>query len=87
MDARIGDILARLRDLGLWQDTLVMFASDNGADVSLAESAADPVGSNGPFRGGKSSVYEGGLRVPAAGTLQSGGRSPGVYRPQGRVSR
>ena len=64
MDARIGDILARLRDLGLWEDTLVMFASDNGADVSLAESAADPVGSNGPFRGGKSSVYEGGLRVP-----------------------
>ncbi|MFV8819958.1 sulfatase-like hydrolase/transferase [Haliea sp. E17] len=64
MDARIGDLLDRLDALGIADDTLLFFLSDNGADVSVHESAERPVGSNGSLRGGKGSVYEGGLRVP-----------------------
>ncbi len=64
MDSRIGDLVARLESLQLTENTLVMFTSDNGSDLSIGEDPNNPTGSNGPFRGGKSSVYEGGLRVP-----------------------
>ena len=55
MDAAIGAILEKLKELNLEDDTLVMFASDNGGTK---------VGSNGPLRGWKGDVYEGGHRVP-----------------------
>ena len=55
MDAAIGRILAQLDALGLAENTLVLFTSDNG---SYRE------GSNGAFRGAKSHVYEGGHRAP-----------------------
>lgn len=57
LDHNIGRIIAYLKDEGLLENTLIMFFSDNGATKS--------VGSNHPFRGAKSSVYEGGHRVPA----------------------
>ena len=50
MDARIGDILKLVDD-----NTIVVFTSDNGADVN---------GRNEPFKGRKSSVWEGGIRAP-----------------------
>lgn len=56
MDQAIGSILDALDAHGFAENTLVWFASDNGA----AE-----VGVNRPLRGGKSTVYEGGVRVPA----------------------
>ena len=56
MDENIGRIFTQLRDLGLDQNTFVFFCSDNGA-LSL--------GSNGELRGHKSSLWEGGIRVPA----------------------
>jgi arylsulfatase A-like enzyme len=55
MDTAIGRILARLREHGLEDDTVVIFSSDNGGD-----GAAD----NTPLRGRKATMFEGGLRVP-----------------------
>lgn len=63
MDRDVGRIMALLKELGLDDDTLVIFSSDNGptyaggADSAFFESA-------GPLRGLKGSVYEGGIRVP-----------------------
>lgn len=55
MDARVGDILAELDRLGLAENTIVIFISDNGAD---------PNGSNGSLRGRKGTLWEGGIRIP-----------------------
>jgi N-acetylgalactosamine-6-sulfatase len=65
MDQQVGRLLAGLEERGLGQNTLVLLLSDNGpetSDVALANHAA--VGSTGPFRGRKTSLYEGGIRVP-----------------------
>ena len=53
----------RLKDLGLYDNTVIMFASDNGPHL---EGGHDPdfFDSNGPWRGYKRDVYEGGIRVP-----------------------
>lgn len=58
MDEGIGRILNRLDDLGLTENTLVVFFSDNGG--------LDILQSQDPLRGGKAMVFEGGLRVPLA---------------------
>ena len=55
MDAAIGELLDLLRQLGLEQNTLVMFFSDNGGSGN---------GGNAPLRAGKGALFEGGLRVP-----------------------
>jgi arylsulfatase A-like enzyme len=55
MDDAIGAILDRLQQLGLESNTLVLFCSDNGGTK---------VGDNGPLRGFKAQMFEGGLRVP-----------------------
>ncbi len=55
LDDGVGRILATLEDEGLAKDALVIFMSDNGG-TTLAN--------NGPFRGTKSTLYEGGIRVP-----------------------
>jgi arylsulfatase B len=59
MDDGVGRILTALEDAGVARDTLVWFMSDNGGVGSIP-------GNNGPLRGAKLSVYEGGVRVPAA---------------------
>lgn len=63
LDADVGKILDLLRERGLAEDTLVIFTSDNGPH---REGGADPdfFDSNGPFRGIKRDLYEGGIRVP-----------------------
>ena len=65
MDRDIGKILALLKKLGLDEDTLIFFTSDNGATFQ-GIGGADPAffKSNAPFRGFKQDVYEGGIRVP-----------------------
>ncbi len=74
MDEGIGQILEALRQGGLWERTLVMFMSDNGAQASWdpgpgreygMSEAAEKLGSNLPYRGWKETLYEGGIRVPA----------------------
>jgi arylsulfatase A-like enzyme len=63
MDRDVGRILDTLRALGLDDNTVVLLTSDNGPHV---EGGADPgfFDSNGPFRGLKRDLYEGGIRVP-----------------------
>lgn len=60
LDRAVGTILGTLKELGLDQNTLVVFVSDNGG-LSTAEGSPT---SNLPWRGGKGWVYEGGIRVP-----------------------
>ena len=63
LDDDVGEVLDKLEALGLDDDTLVIFTSDNGPH---AEGGHDPefFDSNGPLRGTKRAVYEGGIRVP-----------------------
>ena len=60
LDWAVGQILGAIDRGGRASNTLILFASDNGGWV---ERGADG-GSNGPFRGGKAQIYEGGIRVP-----------------------
>lgn len=63
IDVYVGEVVAKLEELGLSQNTLIIFTSDNGAH---REGGADPefFDSNGPFRGYKRDLYEGGIHVP-----------------------
>ena len=63
LDAYVGDLIRELKALGVYENTLVIFSSDNGPH---REGGADPdfFDSNGPWRGYKRDVYEGGIRVP-----------------------
>lgn len=64
MDRDIGRLVARIEALGLAQDTLFVFTSDNGATYDVGGADSPFFGSHGEFRGAKGRVYEGGLRVP-----------------------
>lgn len=57
LDANIGRVLACLRETGLDKNTVVVFSADNGGSLPHAQS-------NHPWRDGKQSHYDGGLRVP-----------------------
>lgn len=57
MDHGVGQVLDALEETKLADNTLVIFTSDNGGQLSAGAN-------NGPWRDGKQSVYEGGLRVP-----------------------
>ncbi len=63
LDRDVGLILNRLKELGIDENTLVIFTSDNGPHE---EGGADPefFHSNGPLRGIKRDLFEGGIRVP-----------------------
>ena len=73
-DAMVGQLLDKLKELGLDQNTIVMYSTDNGA-----EAFTWPDGGTTPFRGEKNTNWEGGYRVPCAI------RWPGVIKP-GTVS-
>ncbi|MBB5284087.1 N-acetylgalactosamine-6-sulfatase [Rhabdobacter roseus] len=65
MDRQIGRLIDRLVQLGVYENTILIFSSDNGPEDMAVENAAhSAAGSNGPFRGRKRSLYEGGIRVP-----------------------
>ncbi len=74
LDASVGQILAAIKEHGLDEQTLVMFASDNGPWLSYGNHA----GTAGPLREGKATTFEGGVREPFIA------RWPG-HIPAGRV--
>lgn len=55
LDENIGRLITKLKELGLYENTLIIFTSDNGAAWE---------GEVGPFKGGKTDLHEGGIRVP-----------------------
>lgn len=71
MDASVGMLLARLKDLGLEDNTLVVYTSDNGATQGSSQE---------PLRGNKGCYYEGGIREPFVA------RWPGVIKEGSRCS-
>ncbi len=81
MDSDIGRLMAKLKKLGIDDNTLVMFSSDNGPH---REGGAEPdfFNSSGPLRGIKRDLYEGGIRVPLIarwpGKIKQGGESEHV---------
>ncbi|HSL79954.1 MAG TPA: arylsulfatase [Pseudolabrys sp.] len=70
MDDNIGVVLKKLEDMGQLNNTIVVFTTDNGA-----ETITFPDGGTTPFKGGKLSTWEGGMRAPLVV------RWPGVIRP------
>jgi arylsulfatase len=64
MDRTVGRIVARLRERGLTNNTLVIFTSDNGPTHNVGGADSTFFRSAGPLRGLKGSLYEGGIRVP-----------------------
>ena len=56
IDDGIGQLSNKLNELGLSKNTIFIFSSDNGGETNVT--------SNAPLRGGKSQLYEGGIRVP-----------------------
>ncbi|XP_062982421.1 steryl-sulfatase isoform X2 [Elgaria multicarinata webbii] len=80
MDWSIGQVLHALDQWNLRQQTLVYFTSDQGAHVEEISSNGEVHGGyNGMYKGGKSTNWEGGIRVP--GLL----RWPGVLQPDQRI--
>ncbi len=77
LDRSVGRVLDRITSLGLDDDTVVFFTSDNGAPRRKV--VADFFGSHGPFREGKGSLHEGGIRAPMIvrwpGRIAAGTRS------------
>ncbi|MEM6631382.1 MAG: arylsulfatase [Bacteroidota bacterium] len=75
LDRQVGEILETLEEIDLSENTLVLFTSDNGPHF---EGGADPeyFNSNGPLKGFKRDLYEGGIRVPLiarwSGTIEAG---------------
>jgi arylsulfatase A-like enzyme len=69
-DAMVGQLLDKLKELGMDENTIVMWSTDNGA-----EKMSWPDGGTSPFRGEKNTNWEGGYRAPVAI------RWPGVIKP------
>jgi len=69
-DSHVGELLKLLDDLGVTENTIVVYTTDNGA-----EAITWPDGGSTPFRGEKASNWEGGFRVPCVI------RWPGVIKP------
>jgi arylsulfatase len=59
LDDNIGVVLKKLEDMGELDNTIVVFTTDNGAEVITF-----PDGGNTPFKGGKLTTWEGGMRAP-----------------------
>jgi len=70
VDQGVGDIVAKLKEKGLYENTIIVFTSDNGGELNVT--------TNAPSRGGKSELYEGGIKVRAI-------VSAPALLPQGKV--
>jgi arylsulfatase A-like enzyme len=81
MDDSIGDLLKHLQDIGEAENTIVIFTTDNGAEVFTW-----PDGGMTPFRATKGTTFEGGFRVPAIirwpGKVKPGSVENGIFSGQ-----
>jgi arylsulfatase len=78
LDDNVGDLLKHLDDIGVADDTIVIFTTDNGAEVFTW-----PDGGMTPFRSTKGTVFEGGFRVPCLirwpGKIKPGSVENGIF--------
>ena len=75
LDRQIGRLVNRIDELGLGQNTFIVFSSDNGPeDLNIRNAVHSGIGNTGPFRGRKRSLYEGGVRLPFI--VRCPGRTP-----------
>lgn len=83
MDDAVGKLLDTLDRLKLSNDTIIVFASDNGGNMYNQIDETTPT-SNAPLRGGKATMWEGGVRGPAIvaypGDVQAGSRSDEIIQ-------
>ncbi|WP_390889112.1 sulfatase-like hydrolase/transferase [Rhodopirellula halodulae] len=83
MDDAIGTLLDTLDRLGIADETIIIFASDNGGNMYNQVDGTTPT-SNAPLRGGKASMYEGGVRGPAIvvqpGVVRAGSTSDAIVQ-------
>ena len=77
MDDAVGTLLNTLDQLGLTENTIVIFFSDNGGNMYNEVDGTTPT-SNAPLRGGKATMFEGGVRVPLVVSW------PGKVTPESR---
>lgn len=75
LDDSVGKVAALVKELGLDENTLIIFASDNGPQPGTWKDVVKFFESAGPFRGAKTTLYEGGIRVPFVA------RFPGQIKP------
>lgn len=78
MDRQIGRLRTVLEEVGAWDDTLLIFGSDNGPESNVHDDAESAPGSAGPLRGKKRSLFEGGVRVPGIASWPAGGLKGGA---------
>ena len=74
-DGHVGQLLKQLDDLGIAENTIVLYTTDNGAELALW-----PDGAMTPFHGEKGTTWEGGMRVPMMV------RWPGVVKPGSQIN-
>jgi arylsulfatase A-like enzyme len=74
-DGHVGQLLKQLDDLGIADNTIVLYTTDNGAELALW-----PDGAMTPFHGEKGTTWEGGMRIPMMV------RWPGVVKPGSQVN-
>ncbi|QDU88546.1 Arylsulfatase [Pirellulimonas nuda] len=79
LDHTVGLVIEKLEELGIADNTLVIFSSDNGA-MSEGGWSSEYFNSSGPLRGGKRDMYEGGIRVPTIAYW------PGTIAPSSKTS-
>jgi len=80
MDRGIGEVVTALEKNGLRENTVIFFLSDNGGPMPAKYAPTRGNGSsNGPFRGGKTDYYEGGVRVPFLASWPAGIKAGQVY--------
>lgn len=63
LDRDVGKIVELIKELGLKKNTLIIFTSDNGPYKGV-DTPIEFFDSNGPLKGGKRNLYEGGIRIP-----------------------
>lgn len=85
LDDNVGKIMDTLDRLGIADDTIIIFYSDNGGNMYNEVDETTPT-SNSPLRGGKATMYEGGIRVPAIvvwpGVVKGGTRNEALVQSE-----